>query len=435
MRAVQGRLGPLAVRPFSRLLSSYTVNELGDSVGIVALAVLVYDRTEAVAPTAAFFLSAKFLPALIAPALTARLDQVALRKSLPALYVVEALAFAALALIADGNFVLPLVLALGLLDGALAITARSLTRGAVATVLQPVHLLKEGNALMNIGFAVSSVGGAALAGLLIAQFGISTALLVDAASFLTIAIVLGLTHNLPAVKMEREPFRQRFRAGMRFARTHSLVRLLLGGQAVALILFTLVIPIEVIYAKESLGTSNAGFGILLASWGAGIVIGSLIYLLVRQRSALALIIVSTAAIGAAYLGLATADSLLVACLVSLVGGAGNGIQWIAVMTALQEATPQDYQARIAGLLESAAAAMPGVGYLLGGALVAIGSPRTAYAVAGTGVLLLVLAIVVLRPQLSQPPMDRRRMASAGDVALPDTFAPAPTFEGSARDGG
>ena len=56
------------------------------------------------------------------------------------------------------------------------------------------------------------------------------------------------------------------------------------------------------------------------------------------------------------------------------------------MTALQEGTPADYQARITGLMESLGAAMPGVGYLLGGALVALGSPRTAFAVAGGGVL-------------------------------------------------
>src|SRR5215217_1618043 len=106
MSAVRGRLAPLAVRPFGRLLSSYTLNELGDSVGIVALAVLVYDRTQAAVPTAAFFFAAKFLPALLAPAITARLDQVALRRSLPALYVLEALVFGALALIAHGDFVL-----------------------------------------------------------------------------------------------------------------------------------------------------------------------------------------------------------------------------------------------------------------------------------------------------------------------------------------
>jgi predicted MFS family arabinose efflux permease len=425
---VRGRFAPLAVRPFSRLLASYTVNELGDAVGLVALAVLVYDRTEAVAPTAAFFLAAKFLPALLAPLLTARLDQLALRRSLPGLYVLEAAVFAALAFIADGAFFLPLVLALGLLDGVLAITGRSLTRGAVATVLQPTALLKEGNALMNIGFALASVGGAALAGLLIAEFGVAVALLVDAASFLAIAVLLALTRGLPRAHIERQPFRARFAEGMRFARRNPAVRLLLIGQALALTMFTIIVPIEVIYAKESLGSSDAGFGILLASWGAGIVVGSLVYLLVKQRSALALIVISTALIGGAYLGMAVADTLLVACLISVVGGAGNGMQWISVVTTLQEMTPTDYQARIVGLLESLGAAMPGVGYLIGATLVAVGSPRTAYAVAGAGVFLLVAAVLVLRPTLDRTTMAQARRA--GDLPLPESLGPAPTLEPS-----
>jgi MFS family permease len=214
---------------------------------------------------------------------------------------------------------------------------------------------------------------------------------------------------------------------MRFARRVPQVRLLLVGQALALVLFTLIVPIEVIYAKESLGTSDAGFGILLASWGAGIVVGSLAYLVLKQRSALGLIIVSTALIGAAYLGMAAAKTLLVACLISVIGGAGNGVQWISVVTTLQEMTPSDYQARIMGLLEALGAAMPGVGYLIGGALVALGSPRTAYAVAGAGVLLLVLAALVVRPSLGRAPAPRRR---GGDLPLPEPLGPAPTLEPS-----
>ncbi|HEU0303494.1 MAG TPA: MFS transporter [Gaiellaceae bacterium] len=430
---MRGRFAPMAVRPFNRLLGSYTLNELGDCVGLVALALLVYDRTQAVAPTAAFFIAAKFLPALLAPALTARIDQIALRRSLPGLYVAEAAAFAGLAVIADGRFVLVLVLVLGLVDGTLSITARGLTRGAVATVLQPAGLLKEGNALMNVGFAMASVGGTALGGLLIAQFGIAVALLVDAASFLAIAVILAFTRELPHVHVERESWRERFSSGMRFARRNPVVRLLLGGQAVALLLFTLVIPIEVIYAKESLGTSDAGFGILLASWGAGIVVGSLVYLLVKQRSAMGLILVSTAGIGIAYLGLASAETLLVACLISIVGGAGNGVQWIAVVTALQEATPMDFQARIVGLLESLAAAIPGFGFLIGGALVALGSPRTAYAVSGAGVLLLVLAALLFRPGgLQREPVAPGR-GRAGDIPLPEPLTASPTFEPSGRN--
>jgi predicted MFS family arabinose efflux permease len=430
---VAGRLAPLRVRPFSRLLASYTLNELGDSVALVALALLVYDRTEAVAPTAAFFLAAKFLPALFSPALTARIDQLSVRRSLPALYFAEAIAFVLLALIARDEFLLVPVLLLGFIDGTLALTGRALTRGAVAIVLQPPGLLKEGNALMNVGFALSSVGGVALGGLLIAQLGISTALLADSASFVAIAILLAGTRGLPFVQVAREPFRDRFRDGVRFARTNTFVRLLLSGEAAALILFTLVVPIDVIYAKESLETTSAGFGILLASWGAGIVVGSLIYLLVKRRSALILIVASTAAIGVAYLGMAAAQTLLVACVASILGGAGNGVQWISVVTALQEATPADYQARVVGFLESLGAAMPGVGYILGGTLVALGSPRTAFAFAGAGLLVLVCVGLVVRSRVSVTTRasEPSFVAGAGAGGLPplaDPLARPPQLE-------
>jgi hypothetical protein len=61
------------------------------------------------------------------------------------------------------------------------------------------------------------------------------------------------------------------------------------------------------------------------------------------------------------------------------------------MTSLQEVTAPDLQARIVGLLESVGAAMPGLGFLLGGAVTAAIDPRAAYAVAGAGVLV-VLAV-------------------------------------------
>jgi hypothetical protein len=388
------------VWPFSRLLVSYTLNELGDSAGVIGLAVLVFDRTGAVGPTVAFFFVAKFLPALAAPALTARLDRAPLRRVLPTLYLMEAAIYAGLALMAQSGFQVALVLVLGLVDGSLSITGRGLTRGAVAGVLQPAGMLKEGNALLNVGFAVSSVGGAALAGVLIDRLGLPAALLFDAASFVAIAGVLAATGGLPQVEMTSEPWTTRVRAGLRFARRPGPVRALLAGQALAMVCFTLVAPIEVIYAKRSLGTTSAGFGAIVASWGAGIVIGSLVYMVVRRRSAAALIVGSTAAVGAAYIGMAAAAALPVACALSVLGGTGNGVQWIAVVTALQEATPADLQARISGLLESIGAAMPGLGYIIGGAIVAVASPRTAFAVAGAGVLALALAGLIARSRLT-----------------------------------
>src|SRR4051812_21966996 len=160
-------------------------------IGVVALSILVYDQTKSVAPTAGFFLAARFLPALLATGLTAQLDRYGIRRTLPSLYALEALIFLSLAFLAGGDrFVLAPVLALAAVDGTLAITGRGLTRGAIGVLLQPQDLLTEGNALLNLGFAASSVFGAALGGALIAAFGVSAALLVDAASFAVIAVTL-----------------------------------------------------------------------------------------------------------------------------------------------------------------------------------------------------------------------------------------------------
>jgi MFS family permease len=383
------------VPAFGRLLFSYTTNSIGDYVGLVALAVLVYGETEDPLATTALFIAAQFLPAFVAPMLTAKADQQSLRRVLPSIYATEAVVFGVLALLA-GSFSLAPVLVLALLDGVLMLTARGLSRGAVNGVLQPKGLLREGNGLLNVGFAAASVGGAALGGLLVNLFGVSAALLVDAASFAVIAIVLGTCSSLPRTESEPEPFLARTRAGLRYVRTNRVARFLIGGEGLAVIFFTLIVPIEIIYAAETLDTNDLGYGILLSSWGAGIVLGSLVFLSVRRRSVSTLILSSTLAIGGAYLGMAVARELWLACAFSILGGLGNGVQWVSVMTALQESTPDDLQARITGLLESVTSATTGIGFLIGGIITALTSPPTAFAISGTGVALLVLVAAVFR---------------------------------------
>ncbi len=380
-------LSPLRNPAFRRLLTSYTVNELGDSVGVVALALLVYDRTQDPLATTLLFLFARFVPAFLAPGLTAHLDRRPLPGVLGALYFTEGVVFVGLAAL-SGSFWLPAVLALALLDGTLALTGRGLTRGAIATVLESDDLLREGNALINIGFAAASVFGAALGGLLVAAAGVGTALLVDAASFFLIAVLMATASGLPAARAEGSGFRARLREGLGHAWRHRPARILLGGQAIALILFTLIVPIEVVYAKETLAAGDAGYGWLLAAWGAGIVIGSLVYVRVKDVRASWLILASTATIGVAYCGMALAPTIVIACAWATLGGAGNGVQYVAVVTAIQERTPAALQARVSGLFESIGAAMPGVGFVLGGLLTELASPRLAFAVAGGGLLAL-----------------------------------------------
>jgi MFS family permease len=384
---------PLAVPGFARLAASYTLNELGDNFGAIALAILVLDETGSALAVAAVLVAAKVLPAFVAPLLTARLDRSRVARTLPALYVLEGLVFAALALLA-GSFALPSVLALALIDGTLALTARALSRAAVATVLAPSGTLRRGNAILNVGFAVTSAVGPALGGLVTALGGAGFALALDAATFFAVALMLATARGLPVAAPEaEEPALTRLRAGLGYVRRHPRVRLLLAGEAAALVFFTLVIPIEVVYAKQTLDAGDTGYGLLLTAWGVGILIGSVLYPRLTHRSLGLLVGLSTAAVGAGYIGLAVSPTLGAACAASILGGAGNGVQWVAVMTAVQEAVAPAFQARVVGFLESLLAAMPGLGYLLGGVLAAVYSPRVAYAVAGVGVFA-VLAVVV-----------------------------------------
>src|SRR4051795_10796240 len=112
---------PLRKPQFRRLATSYGVNEMGDWMGIVALSVLVFDRTGSAMATAALFLGTRFLPALIAPVLVARVEQPPPRFALPVIYCGEAAAFGMLALLAGKDFVLAGVIVLAAIDGTLAL--------------------------------------------------------------------------------------------------------------------------------------------------------------------------------------------------------------------------------------------------------------------------------------------------------------------------
>ena len=395
---MRAALRPLRLPGFTNLSGAYLVNEVGNWLGEIALAVLVFDQTGSPIATAALFLGMQFAPAVLAPPLVARVEILPARIALPGLYAVEACAYAALALLA-GEFALLAVIVVATLDGAAASAARALTRAVAAQVLAPANQLREGNALLNLAFTAGAAGGPALAGLLVAGAGVQVALLADAASFLAVAALLAATRSLPAAEVETATrgWADRLSRGVRYVTNRPALRRLLGAEAVAFVFFALVIPIEVVFAKETLGAGNAGYGILIASWGVGMVIGSLVFTALRRLSLPALLVASTLAIGVAYIATGAAPTLAVACAASVVGGAGNGVQWVALVTAVQELTRRVYQARVLSLLEALASAMPGIGFLAGGLITAALNPRVAYAVAGAGVLVvLMLGIMRLR---------------------------------------
>jgi MFS family permease len=404
----QGLTAPLRRPLFRRLAVTYAINELGDWMGLIALSVLVYDQTESALATAALFIGTGFLPALLAPALVARVELPSPRFALPVLYAAEAAAFGGLALLSV-NFSLAGVVLLGAIDGTLMLAARALTRSVAASLLEPVGELRAGNAILNVAFTGGAAVGPAIAGLVVAGFGIPTALLLDAVSFYAIGWILLTAGAMPRAEPEPGRMRERLRAGIAYIREQTVLRRLLIAEGLAFVFFAAVIPVEVVYVKDTLESTDTGYGLMLASWGAGMVLGSLLFARLRQSSLGYLLLFSTFAVGGGYLGLAAAPTLAFACLASVVGGAGNGVQWVTMISAVQELTAESMQARVMSVLESIGAAMPGVGFALGGVIAALVSPRMTFLVAGVGVMGIV---IVMTPLLKGKWMDSGEMSKA-----------------------
>jgi predicted MFS family arabinose efflux permease len=376
----------LKLGAFRRLLVAYALNELAWSFGTLALAILVYRRTGSAIGAMAYFLAAQFVPALIAPAVVARVDQLPPNSVLPALYALEAMMFAALAVVASPFLIVP-VLALTIIDGVLATMARPIARAATVAVTAPVGLLREGNALTNAAFSICYMLGPALGGAIVVAGGTVAALLANSGVFAVIALTLlglrDLGHG-PA----RTPTAGRLRAAFAYARAQPPIRVLLSLQGLAVVFFTVAVPVEVVFAEHSLRAGAAGYGALLSAWGAGAVLGSAVYARWRHLASRTLIAGSAASLGVGFAVMAASPGLPLAIAGAAFAGIGNGVEAVAARTALQEHVAERWMPMIMSLSDSVQQAAPGAGMLIGGAMAWLAGPRPALAVAGGGALMI-----------------------------------------------
>ena len=94
---------------------------------------------------------------------------------------------------------------------------------------------------------------------------------------------------------------------------NTALRALLLAEAVALVFFETGGPIEVAYAKATLHAGDRGYGCCWARGGWARSIGSIVFARSVKRSLGVLLSGGTLAVGLAYIGLAAAPSLALAC--------------------------------------------------------------------------------------------------------------------------
>jgi hypothetical protein len=360
--------------------------------------------------------------------LAVRLETTSLRFTLALLYLLEAGLMAGLVLVSR-HFSLPILLVLAACDGLLAIAAAALTRSALATTLADENLLREGNALLNLVGMIIIAGGPAISGLLVASRGVASALELDAATFVVASFAIVTANELRIASDEDSSFSDRLRGGMTTLRTLPSVTRLLVAISLVVGLGSIAIPVEVVFAKSTLHAGDSGYGVLLTSWGIGMILGSFTFATARRLSFRFVLSVGTMLIAIGYAGLAAAPTLAVACCFSFVGGAGNAAAWGAARTALQGRIPLNRQSALMAVLEASNQLMPAVGFVVGGAITALSSPRVAYALSAAGVAA-VLLVFTIRSIDGEPVADIPQQRSHD--ATPQGVHDAQETEASAR---
>jgi MFS family permease len=393
-----------------RILLAYTVNELGTWFGYVALALGVYDHTHSAIATSGLFVARGLLPAMLAPLLVARVERSQRRGLLAGLYAIEALLTLVLAYLL-WHFSFPGVLLFAALDGAVAVAATAFVRASTARIaaeeaqpgpsgehstdaVSPHEAQRQANANLNVAFMVSLGVGPAIGGLLVHWFGGPVALIADAFTFAICALLMiGL--RTFAEDAEEGSTLSRLRAAWQHLQAVPALRALFLIEAIALIIFASVEPVEVIYAKTTLDAGDLGYGLLVAAWGLGAALGAIVFARSVRRPLGPMLTGGTLLVGLAYLGYAVAPALAFACAAAVVGGVGNGIQWPSLISAVQLLTPTALHGRLMSAVGSLNAFCPAIGFILGGIIVALTSPRVAMVVAGSVATLATIAFLRL----------------------------------------
>jgi MFS family permease len=180
--------------------------------------------------------------------------------------------------------------------------------------------------------------------------------------------------------------------------------------------------IQVAYSQITLHAGDRGYGLLLGTWGAGAVLGSLVFARSLSRPLGALLSAGTVAVGLAYVGFAASPSLVLACIAALIGGIGNGVELPSLTSIVQRLTPPHLQGRMMGAVESMTALSLAIGLPLGGALVALSSPRVAFLVVGLGVMAAAVALLSLSRKRLEPAVEDHLPSSLpeSDMLAPES---------------
>ncbi len=273
---------------------------------------------------------------------------------------------------------------------------------SVISDIVPREQVADAASLSSISVNVARAAGPAVAGLAIAQFGITAVFIVNAASFVIYLGALIAWRNYRAPQTPAEPFLHAMREGVRFVFRSSLVRSLCIRLAIFLVPANALWALLPVFAKRTLGLGADGYGLLLGVLGVGTIVGAVLAGPWRARWGTNRVLsASTTLFVLALCALLFTCDLWVIFLALVAAGAA----WIGVIATVsavvQASLPERVRTRGLSIYQLVLYGGTAVGSAVSGALaVAVGTD--AVLVGAGAVVLLLTALQAFLPLADQP---------------------------------
>lgn len=383
---------------FRDFWTARAISLFGDRIAAVALVLYVYERG-GTGVAVGLLLLAEVVPLFLGPFTGALADRTDYRRLMLGCDLARCALFGTIALLLPP---FPLLLALVLAAGTLSALFLPAGRGAVPVLVAPSDL-PGANALLGTALNVSVALGPGIGGLLVAGVGARGALVANALSFLGsayfVARLQGRVADGGRARDARGSFLGDTRAGLVYLARHPTARAVALGLFLVVTFAGLTNVALVFLARDVLGATDAGYGLLATAYGVGMVLAPLALLHPRAGAAPAMVVlVGIALTGTGILLTGVAPHLGVAVASQTLGGIGNGLENVADDTLLGRVVPRAMLGRVFGLTYAGIALASSLAYAAGGPLLARTSPRIVFVIASGGVLVALVVTALLLPR-------------------------------------
>ncbi|MBJ90617.1 MAG: hypothetical protein CMO98_12260 [Woeseia sp.] len=348
--------------------------------------------------------AAQFLPlAILTPFFGVLADRVSIRAAAIVMHIILTISAAALGLLTvTGNMTTQWLLVLALVHG-IANSAYSPFRLSLIPHLVNKNKFASAVAINSMFFNVAGLVGPAIAGGIVAWYGLGAAYFANAVSYLPAVIVLSILRIAPndLNQSGRRSYLVELTEGLRYARDHPSIRqiLLLAsvGNFFSRGILELMPAFSVLIFK---GGSNV-LALLMAAAGFGAILASLLF---SSRSLVnslhSAVVIGSIGAGFSLVLFAVTSSLIPGMLVVAMLGLFSSLVSIGSQTELQVNVENHLRGRVLSLWTITIVGGPAIGAAVAGALAGtIGSTYTTMVFA-LACLLLIAVVGIRKPEVS-----------------------------------